>query len=375
MGLPSLTFDQKKGGLARRPAGTDHISAMLFEKAAPTEFLTDWYKKINSVADAENNGISKTGTFADVWSQVNYYFAMSPGADLYLVFRTGTAASFQQMITDSNNQLAEVNQWGLHIIDIASVLTTKFYNNLAKVQTEKNACIIPFHLVVGCKVAPGAGSASAATNLRTLNSQDVSLVAFWEPAYAAVADATGMGAVLGAISSVKVHESIGWIERVNLQLAGFKTLATNFSLSDQGVINDKGYIWPRLHTGVDGIGLNSSHSCISATNDLAYLETNRVLNKAKRGITSVLAPKINAPVYLDATTGLIAPSDINYFEILTGQPLSDMLTAGEISGYDVYINPAQLILSTGVLNVEVTIVPVGVARDIKVVLQFALKVA
>jgi hypothetical protein len=47
---------------------------------------------------------------------------------------------------------------------------------------------------------------------------------------------------------------------------------------------------------------------------------------------------------------------------------------GELSGFKIFINPDQDVLSTSKLIVTMKIVPVGVLREITVNLGFALKV-
>ena len=59
---------------------------------------------------------------------------------------------------------------------------------------------------------------------------------------------------------------------------------------------------------------------------------------------------------------------------MAGTPLIQMQSANEISGFNVNINPNQNVLSTGILNVTVELVPVGVARNIIITIGFALHV-
>jgi hypothetical protein len=47
---------------------------------------------------------------------------------------------------------------------------------------------------------------------------------------------------------------------------------------------------------------------------------------------------------------------------------------GEISGFKIYINPDQEVLTTSSLQVTIKIVPVGVLREIVVNLGFTLQV-
>ncbi len=187
-----------------------------------------------------------------------------------------------------------------------------------------------------------------------------------------------VGAVLGAIALAKVHESIAWVEKFNLsdgneleviRLADGNDNPTDATLS---ALNTKRYLVLRKHVGISGSYLNDSHTATAPTGDFAFIEANRTIQKARREIRKYLLPQLNSPLTVDSDTGKLAPGTIRYFETLTSKPLDIMQAAAEFSGYGVFVNPDQDVLSTSILQIQVKIVPRGVARNISVLIGFSV---
>jgi hypothetical protein len=89
-------------------------------------------------------------------------------------------------------------------------------------------------------------------------------------------------------------------------------------------------------------------------------------------------PYVNSPVLIDSSTGQIDPATIASMEAIGNRAILPMFQANEISGPDpngptppFQIDPAQNILSGDPLATELTVVPTGTARQIKVQINFA----
>jgi hypothetical protein len=180
-----------------------------------------------------------------------------------------------------------------------------------------------------------------------------------------------LGAVLGAVSKAAVHECVAWPQQFNLsdgtELETIR-LADGTSPTTTVIdgLNTKRYLCLRKHTGFPGTYLADSHTATASTGDFAYIEPNRVIQKARRGLRTYLIPYLNSPLTVDGTTGKLVQGSVKFFESLAGQALTQMLRTGEISDFAVSINPDQNVLSTSTLNIGVKIVPRGVARNIAV---------
>jgi hypothetical protein len=187
-----------------------------------------------------------------------------------------------------------------------------------------------------------------------------------------------IGNALGAISKAAVHESIAWVQKfpLGLKSPGFitNTLLKNATQVDLELINDNRYIFVRTHVGAADNYYNDSHTLDVATSDYAYIENVRTMDKATRGIRTNLLPYLNAPLYVDASTGKLRPDMVAFLETTAGRALEDMEKAGELSGYKVEIDPEQNILATSELEIQIKQVPAGVMRMMKVKIGYTTKI-
>jgi hypothetical protein len=125
----------------------------------------------------------------------------------------------------------------------------------------------------------------------------------------------------------------------------------------------------RKFVGVAGSYFNDSHTAVAKSSDYAFIENNRVIDKAIRGVYASVLPDLNGPLELNANGTL---SDVTV-EYLTGKaelPLEQMDRNGELSAYLVTIDPSQNVQSAGKLVIGVKLVALGVARNITVNIGF-----
>jgi len=182
---------------------------------------------------------------------------------------------------------------------------------------------------------------------------------------------------LGALSLAKVHENIGWVEKFNysngiendVPAFGNGALVKLQSESLKTAINAKGWLFFTKETGVAGTFMNDSHTATPLTGDFAYLENNRTIQKAVRNVRTLMVPAISAPLYLNAD-GTLQESTISYFKNNADRALEQMKVSGEISQYETTISPTQNVAATSELNIGLSIVPVGVARQININIGF-----
>jgi len=75
-------------------------------------------------------------------------------------------------------------------------------------------------------------------------------------------------------------------------------------------------------------------------------------------------------VYVDPDSGNLRADYCSYLEEIANEPLETMEKAGELSGYKVYIDPKQDVLSTSKIAVAIKNVPTGVVRLFEVSIGF-----
>lgn len=194
---------------------------------------------------------------------------------------------------------------------------------------------------------------------------------------------TTLGAILGAVSYAKVSENIGWVAKFNIsngtecELLAFANgqLFSSVAITDGLVdaMNTKRYVFLRKFVGISGSWFNDSHTAISVTNDYAYIENNRTIDKATRGVYTFLLPSLNGPLTLNAD-GTLAETTTAYLSAQAELPLNQMVRDGELSALAVSINPVQNVLATSTIIIAVTLVINGVARQIIIPIGFKPKI-
>jgi hypothetical protein len=374
MALNDVVFTIKKGGLNRQAPSQDSISALMFAVAAPAAYAGAKAKAYTNLADLEADGVIQTNaTYAVAWYQCREFFRIAPGEQLYVAFN----ATHDELRAASGGAIRLIGQ---------NVATTGEVTSVAQAAaTAWAAAHAPIQMVVGLDQVSAPVMATIA-DAATLNAQNVSVVVFGSNSGLAPALATSItkpyipavGAVLGAMALARVHESIAWVEKFNL--SDGSELET-VRLADGAVPTDsiltaldtKRFIVGRKHVGIGGTYLNDSHTATTATNDFAMIETNRTVQKARRLVRSALLPALGRPILVEPTSGKLEAGVVAEIEAIAEAGLQPLLQGGEVSGLYVYINPNQNILSTSVLNVDVRIVPIGIARNITVTIGVALK--
>ena len=182
-----------------------------------------------------------------------------------------------------------------------------------------------------------------------------------------------LGALLGTTALASVSENVGWVSKFNLasvdlDILSFTTgdLYKAISTATQDLLENRGWIFGKKYTGKAGSFWNDSGCATPATGDYAYLENGRTIDKAVRGVNVALTNFINSPLFVDPNTGKMTELTVSNFKNAASIPLEQMLVDGELSGYEVVIDPDQNVLTTSRVELTVKLVPVGVARTIVV---------
>jgi hypothetical protein len=189
---------------------------------------------------------------------------------------------------------------------------------------------------------------------------------------------TDLGAKLGAVAAANVNESISWIENFPMVTDGSEFDVVAFANGDafattsvtlREALDDKGYLFLVKEIGLTGTYNNDSYTSVATTSDLATIENNRTIDKAKRLLRFFILPKLGSPLRVN-TDGTLRTDTIAIFKALAEKGLGQMETDGELSAYEVIINAAQNVVSTSKLELTVKLVPVGVAREIVINIGF-----
>lgn len=391
MALSDITFTLTDGNLGRTTPNEDNISGLaLYTGTVPAGFQSGT-TVVYSLADAKNLGLSTL--LPAQYYQVAEFYRINPGATLYIHWSTGyTSPNYQESIEDimnfSDGKVKQIGVFAPVVVLTASTITT--LNTIAEnLATDHKPIVIlaGFNTTgitlsnlpdliandkkyVSCVLAQdGAAYGAYITNLLSQSTPNV-------------------GLALGALAKAKVNYSIAWVDQFNLvgvqnntygeemdnPVFGNGILVKNTSTSLLEAIENKGYIFARKIVGKVGTFFNKDMNSAAATSDYNRINKVRTINKAIRGIRTNCIGDLNSPILINPTTGKIAKIVCTNIQNKAGNALKQMLSDEEISGYDVYVDPNQSVLSTGKIVVSVKIVPYGIAESIEFQIGFTLSI-
>jgi hypothetical protein len=319
-----------------------------------------------------------------LYYHVAEYFRIQPKGDLTIGVYSPNV-TFDEVVTIQNFAAGKIRQMGVYVHAVA--FATSHLTTLQSKATQLESENKPLSIIYQGDFS-AVTDLSTLSDLRALNNKNVSATIGQDYAnegaalYHAFGKSIGiLGATLGAVSLSAVHESISWVGKFNVANTELDLLAfangTNYRSVSNSLINNidlKGYIFTRKHQGVDGSYFNDSASAISVSNDFAYIENNRTIDKAIRNMRAFLLPALSSPIKVNAD-GTLTEDSISYFETLAKRALEAMERDGELSAFGVTINPAQDVLATSKITIAVSLVPVGVARTIEVNVSFTTQIA
>lgn len=409
MGLPNVTINIGNGALGRRNPSKDMVSAMIGNGVSPGSSpllqLGSSYQ-LKSINDAVTLGITAaydTTNNVLVYHHIKEFFRMNPDGELWIMLLANTVTMTQmldvantsyaaKLLLDAGGNVRRLGAFRAPATNYTPTTTDGIDSDvltaIAKAKALK-AQEDAAHRNLGGIIIEGRSYTGSATNAEDLvgGSYDADGVAVTILQDYDIAEThaihngyAALGTVLGLRSKAKVNEDTMWVEKFNLQdmsIPIFENVALSshilisaYSDTDLGTLHGKAYIFGRKYVGVDGVYLNSNKCATAASSDYAYLPDNEVIAKAARLIYAALVPKLGNPVSVDTATGKLETTFVSYLERLGHSALAEMETAQEISGKDVYIDPAQNVLSTSEINVKFSVVPVGTARTIIADLSF-----
>lgn len=377
-GLSSVKITVAGGGIGRRAPNKDKISGLItWNGTIPAGFATTNIQKVFTLAQAETLGIVDATNSNIEHYHVSEFFRANPEGELWIMWNGADVdPDFTELVTLQNFVGGEIRQCG--ILGTAAFLAAQVTAIQAQIDLlSDNAPLVA--LYSGDYTALTEGTL---TDLRTLSASKVVAVLAQDGAAKGNTLATSegvsmanVGAALGTLSAAGVQESIGHPAKFNtlsngteMEVLKYGTGELVSSLSDtqQGAVKDKGYLIGRKYLPqIAGSYWERVPGAVVATDDYAWVEASRTIDKAIRGVSAALTPQLQSGVTLNAD-GTLSDDSIGFFQDLALTPLTDMQTLGEISDREVLIDPDQDILSTSTLQVTVRILPIAIAEFIEV---------
>lgn len=321
-----------------------------------------------------------------IWHyHVSEYFRIQPKGNLFVgIFSTPMGYNYEEIVFMQDVALGKIRQLG--------IWKDYYWNDgdTTAVQTQINICD-GNHKPLSALIAMDLTDMDIAdlTDLNTENNNKVSVVIgqdggaegyYLYQTYEHTISC--LGAVLGAVSKASVSTDIAWVSNFNMTngIELNKWMLGNGQPSEycsQGFLNNldnKRYIFLINYVSIAGTYINDSHCAVTVSSDYAYIENNRTIDKAIRGIYASVLPALNSPLILNAD-GTLSNTTVAYFTSLAEVNLIQMIRDVELSAQQVTIDTTQNVLSTGKLVIAVQLLPIGVARAIQVNIGFVTKIS
>jgi len=229
-------------------------------------------------------------------------------------------------------------------------------------------------------------------DLRAETSRNVSVVVAADPAVIALdADYAGSAAVgtfLRSLGVRQISENAGSVQLLNMpegkeadesyplnngalgrwESAALSsgTLFSALTTTEKDLLTTRGVIYVGKFENYTGYYFNDSSTCIELADDYAYIENNRIWNKAVRLLNEAMIPRIRSKFKKDTDTGYPAATAIAGWKSVMGAKLQLMVDDNDISGYTLYIDPAQDVKVGTPLVVKVGLIVDGILREIEI---------
>ena len=224
--MQSLTFERTNGNIPRKLTGEDHISGIMFyTDTLPSGFTeTERIKAVSQIETAEKLGITAD---AEAWSvrlvhyQLSEVFRLNPGISLYVgIFPkaegTNTYADVKKMQNFAGGRLRQIGVWEGDVAFSKENLTA-----LQGVATTLESQDMPLSILYAPKVAAIASLPTDAAGdkervsviIGQAGSSTGAALYADEDNTTAKASVSGLGVLLGIVSSASVQESPAWIEK------------------------------------------------------------------------------------------------------------------------------------------------------------------
>ncbi len=389
----SLKILRENGNVPKSLPGEDHITGLVSYMAAtdiPDTFKTGRVQALSTIDAAESAGITAD---AESWAvRVLHYhlseiYRINPAVSLYVaIFEKpqGESQTFAELKTVQNFAAGRIRQIGVWCGDRALS-----GDDLTALQGVADA-LAGEEAELSVVYAPKVGTLNTMpVNLAGENKSRVSVVIgqagsgkgaelYNDKTNTGKASVSGLGVVMGLLSSAKVHQSIAWIKEfptgVSLPAFGDGTLLRDVDKALLETLDTARYLFFVTHIGQAGSYMNDSHTMDSAISDYAAIESVRTMDKAVRGIRTYVKPELGGNVYVDASTGQLASYTVAHLETVANQALEAMERAGELSGYKVEIDPAQDVAGSGTVEIVIKNVAVPVMRHVRIKIGFAKSV-
>lgn len=391
MALPKVTIEVLNGALGQVASTDDGVAGLLMTGVAAAGIPLSEAKQIFSVADAEALGLTAsydTTNTTNVYKSIKDFYAQAgTGKELWImiVAKTTTMATSCDTANDILKKLLNAAQGRIRICGVTRVADVAYapvYADqldpdviaaAAKAHALANEFALAFKPVrIVLDGRDFQGNTGTLLNLKLSSYNRIGVALFTD---VSGSDNAAVGLVLGRLAANPVQRNIGRVKDgdlgiANAYLTGQTTLIENLPSASQDAVHDKGFMFVRKYAAKNGYFFNDDPTATAATDDFNSIARGRVIDKAIVITNQVYTNELLDDLDVDEN-GRIDAGVIKMYQSNIKRQIDGQMTAeDEISAARVVINPAQNVLSTNRVDVELFITPKFYPKEIKVKLGF-----
>jgi hypothetical protein len=182
-----------------------------------------------------------------------------------------------------------------------------------------------------------------------------------------------VGLFAGRVAAGPVNRNAGRVKsgKLNITVPGLSNGAKVTTLSDahKEAMNAKGYIYIKKVGKNAGFFFNDDHCACVITDDYAFVNHGRTIDKSARICEEVFDKEINDEVQVEVATGKLPLSVIKNYQGMVETEIATQM-AGEISGVSAFCDANQNVLTTDKIITKVSVIKTGTSRYLEVPLGF-----
>lgn len=387
MGLPKITFTIASAGLGLLTANIQKTPGLVITgNSVAGKIAIGESKQFFTLQDAVNAGINPTDNPFAYKHVKAFYDYTGTNAELWLML--ASSGTSMENMADNTQPLAKklLSDAGgkIRVLGIAKkALGTEVIANgvdadvdkaVVKMQTladEFTQKYFPFRAIISANSFNG--NVTDLKSYDTTNHNRVSLL---------LGNTDGekeacIGLALGRLASIPVQRKIhrvkdGPVENFAAYMTNGEKTETYSAAWD--ALADKNYIFLRNFAGKAGFYFSTDSTLTKDTDDFNTLSNGFVMDKALILAYNVLVENLGDEIPV-TESGTIHPAIIKSWQNAVESNINGNMTAnGELSNCKVFIDERQNILTTGNMNVDIMLQPVGYSEYITVKIGFTAKI-
>jgi hypothetical protein len=321
-----------------------------------------------------------------VWYyHISEYFRVNPNSTLYVgIFAIPTPYTFAEITTIQSFANGTLRQVGIFKSGTYASSDLTLIDGVVK--TYNDAIHQPLSVLYAADLS-GTADITTIADLSLLTSNKATSIIGQDGAASGYMlflttgkSVTHLGVALGLLSLSAVSEDFGEPAKFNISdgvendVPAFANgqLLSALSTSAINAIDSKRHVFGINYTGYAGTYFNDNHTSISLTSDYAYINDNRTIDKAIRGIYTALVPYLKSRL-LKNSDGTLATTTISFLQSQVLAPLYQMARDGDLSTVstsDVYIDPSQNVTASSLIIINVKLNEDGIDRNIQIPISY-----